>query len=131
MPERRPGRGRRMRFSSGKIFLLLIFFIPACGWLGSDANRLDITIRNEAAKLTDVSVIAGPDKFWWPEIEPDEKARVSLFVNKKFSPNVTLIYTLNGEKKTWESGNLTTDTDRVIELTVGPDGAVGKTIRPR
>ena len=115
-----------------KKFLLLpvlaILLMFGCNYYRSDVNKYVVNIKFSGGanveKLESISAIIGADKFWWTSLEAGEEKTVNLFSDKNAVNNLTLLYTLGGTQKTWESANYAENSDYRIKLTIDSEGSV-------
>lgn len=115
-----------------KKFLLLpvltVLLMFGCNYFRSDVNKYAVNIKfNGGAsgeKPESVSAVIGADKFWWSSIEAGEEKTVNLFSDKNAVNSLTLLYTLGGRQKTWESANFAENSDYQINLTIDSEGNV-------
>ena len=121
--------------SSGKIFLLSAFLgimTIGCSFFRTDVNEYIVAIKfvgNESAeRLENVSAIIGADKFWWESFQKNEKNTVTLSTKKNSSTNLTVLYTISGEKRSWESVEFSESDSYRIELEINASGDVKENI---
>lgn len=121
--------------SSGKIFLLSVFLgilMIGCNFFRSDVNEYVVTVKfvgDESGKrLENVSAIIGADKFWWASFDNNEENTVTLSTKKSPSTNLTLLYTISGEKRSWESDEFSESDSYRIKLEIDASGSVKEDI---
>jgi hypothetical protein len=121
--------------SGKKIFImlgLLAAFWSGCNYFRSDVNKYALTIKfapaNAEDKLEDVSAIVGADKFWWAEFRKGEEQKIDLFTKKNPDTNLTLLYSINGQKQTWESPSFSENGSYRINLEIDSKGGVKEKI---
>lgn len=85
--------------------IFFILFIAGCALLSSDSIKVNIEFASTTTfqKITDVSVIVGSDKFFWQEITAGEVETVTLMPGPNDDRQLTLLYTLDGQQKSWNS----------------------------
>lgn len=112
--------------------MLTSVFLTGCSFFRSNENKFAVSVKykadDSATELKNVSVIIGSDKFWWSDISSGEVKTVNLYTEKNIKANLTFIFEINGEKKTWESENFTENANYQIDLTVDSKGVVSKNI---
>lgn len=119
----------------GKIFLFSAFLSVltiGCNFFRTDVNEYVITVKfaggESGKRLENVSAIIGADKFWWTSFVKDEENTVTLSTKKNPSTNLTLLYTISGEKRSWESDEFSEIDSYRIKLEIDADGAVKENI---
>ena len=110
-------------------FLALIAGILS-GCSGRNTVSYNVTVvyasGNTDPALKNVKVIAGGDKFWWPEIEAGGERSVDLSTKKGSEPSVTLFYTLNDEERVFETRSIGSDGNFELRLEISSDGSVSE-----
>jgi len=115
-----------------KVFFVLpvlaIFIMFGCQYFRSDVNKYSVNVKFDGGangeKLEAISVIIGADKFWWTSFEANEEKSVNLFSDKNAVNNLTLLFTLGGKQKTWESANFAENADYRIDLKIDSIGNI-------
>jgi hypothetical protein len=108
--------------------VLTILLMFGCNYFRSDVNKYVVNIKFSGGvngeKPESVSAIVGADKFWWTSLEAGEEKTVNLFSDKNAVNNLTLLYTLGGKQKNWESANFAENSDYQINITIDSEGSV-------
>lgn len=106
---------------------LTILSMFGCYFFRSDVNKYIVKVRfNSGEKLENVSAVVGADKFWWTSFDAGEEKTVNLFSDKNAVNNLTLLYTLGGRQRTWESANFAENADYQINVTIDSAGNVAE-----
>jgi len=74
--------------------------------------------------ITDVKVIAGSDKFHWPRLASGEKDSVTLKPEPDDDRQLTLLFTIAGQQKSWTGPQVGNRVGYRLIMTIGPDGQV-------
>lgn len=115
--------------------LLTTALLFGCGLFRFNENKFAVNVKYQTdvkeAKLSNVSVIIGSDKFWWSDIKAGEEKNVNLYTEKNSFVNITLIYEINGEEMSWESEYFTVNSNYAVDLEVDSKGVVNKTIKSK
>ena len=64
--------------------------------------KINFKDTNPVDQITDISVIAGSDKDYIATLKAGESTTTRLRLNDEDDRQLTLLYTLNGEKKYWD-----------------------------
>lgn len=117
-----------MRPEAGIATALLCLTVVACGWHGEDGVQVELSFAGGPmqAPLTDVTVIAGGDKFRWGTVARDEPQRVTLSPGAQDDRQLTLLFRLNGDARVWEGPRLPAGTAYKLRAVVAPDGSVSE-----
>lgn len=117
--------------SGRKLFVMFAFLsvlLSSCNRFRSDVNEYVVTVRfvggESGSRMENVSAIVGSDKFWWAGFEKNEENTVTLFTKKNPSTNLTLLYTLNGSERSWESSDFSESDSYRISLEIDASGVV-------
>ena len=85
--------------------------LPGYRWFDPDVHKHLVNIRYLSATPsempTDVAVVAGDDKFWWPHVQVGQPRSVTLLVAKNAQTTLVLQFELGGTHHSWESDDLT------------------------
>ena len=66
-------------------------------------------------------MIIGSDKFWWPTLIPGEPESVTLYSEVTGKNQLDISFTIDGEKRLWQSHVYDQGADYKIEVTLAPD----------
>ena len=86
--------------------------------------KIKFTPNNKNAELKGVSAVIGADKFWWSDIAPGEEKIITLSTKNNPVISLVLLYSINGQKKDWESDNLQENADYRFFLEIDAEGVV-------
>lgn len=106
------------------ILLLLSFIIGGCRDTAKVIVSLEFQTDNNLPILENVSVISGGDKFHWHTLTANTETEVVLSPGIKSLPQLTLIYTLNGEKKYWEGPEIAMGIGFTIDIQITALGSI-------
>ena len=97
-----------------------------CGMWGNDTVKVRIlfTDTNSTRRLTDVSVIVGSDRFFWHNIVAGIVETVTLRPGARDDRQMTLLYTLDGQQKSWDSPKFDVGRGYRIEIKIDAHGTV-------
>jgi hypothetical protein len=126
--------GRRKVRKSRRALLvgaLVLAGLTAAWWLATrgyfvGGYDVDVQLRfvgGAPDSLADVVLIVGADKFSWGELLPDERVRITM-VPGLARPDVTLLFTLHGERIPWRGPELPYGTGYRIALDIDGHGQV-------
>jgi hypothetical protein len=106
--------------------LLVSMLSAGCWMMSNDTVRVKIifTDPNPAHRLTDVTVFSGGDKFSWPDIAAGEIETVTLGPGPTDNRQPILLYTLDGDRKSWDGPNVDMGKGYRIEIKIDAQGAV-------
>lgn len=117
--------------SAAKFFVMLAFLsvlISGCNFFKSDVNEYVVTVKfvgvESGSRLENVSAIIGADKFWWASFAENEENTATLYTKKNPSTNLTLIYTVNGSERSWESADFSEGEGYRVRLEIDAKGSV-------
>lgn len=86
--------------------------------------RILFTDTNSTRRLTDVSVIVGSDKFYWHNIVAGKVKTASLRPGARDDRQMPLLYTLDGQQKSWDSLKFDVERGFRIEIKIDAYGTV-------
>jgi len=106
--------------------LIVSSFSVGCGIWGDNTVKVKLvfTETNPARRLTDISVIVGSDKFFWRDLAAGKVETVTLMPGPRDDRQLTLLYTLDGEQKSWDSPKFDLGAGYRIEIKVNAHGTV-------
>lgn len=115
---------RSLRFTGFGIILCVL--LAGCRIWGSDTIKVSIRFDDPISghPLTNVSVIAGGDKFFWHRIPAGRVENVTLMPGAKDDRQLTLLYTLDGKTKSWEGPKIKAGAGYQIEINIDTAGVV-------
>ncbi|MCC6452863.1 MAG: hypothetical protein IT171_08205 [Acidobacteria bacterium] len=110
------------------VFLAAMIASLGLSCSGRDTTSYEVTVVFVSAKsdsaLRNVKVIAGSDKFSWPEIEAGSERSVDLSTEKGSERSITLFYTMNNEERVYETRSIGGDGNFKLRLEISGDGTV-------
>jgi hypothetical protein len=108
------------------LWLFVSSLSAGCGIWGNNTVKVRIlfTDANPTHRLTDVSVIVGSDKFFWHNIVAGIVETVTLRLGARDDRQMTLLYTLNGQQKSWDSPKFDVGRGYRIEIKIDAHGTV-------
>lgn len=108
------------------LWLFVGLLSAGCGVWGNDSVKVKIifTDTNPMRRLTNVSVIVGSDKYFWHHITTGTVETVTLMPDPKDDRQMTLLYTLDGKQKSWDSPKFNVGEGYRIEIKIDSDGAI-------
>lgn len=112
--------------------LFLLAIVASIGFSCSGGNTVSYNVTvvfapvNTDRTIKNVKVIAGSDKFSWPEIEAGGERSADLSTEKGSEPNVTLFYTVNNEERVFETSTIGSEGNFELRLEITGDGQVNE-----
>ena len=111
----------------GKALCLFVSVLSAgCSLWDNTAVKIKVTFAetNALQQLTDVTVFAGGDKFFWHYLDAGEVQTITLKPGHRNDRQLILIYWLDGEKKVWKGPKFNWGTGYRIEVNIDGRGNV-------
>lgn len=101
-------------------------FGAGCRVWGDDVVKIRIvfTETDPAKQLTDLAVFSGADKYSWYVLAAGEAKTINLLPGPRNNRQLVLLYTLDGEKKSWEGPKFPFGTGYRIEVKIDARGTV-------
>ena len=97
-----------------------------CSAVSEDAVSVTIsfTEKNPARQLTGLTLISGGDKYSWPILAAGETRNVNLMPGPRDDRQLTLLYYMEAERKSWEGPKIPVATGYRIDIKVDAAGSV-------
>jgi hypothetical protein len=92
---------------------------------GSDVHARLTVATDARSRISDVRLVAGSDKDWWPMVSPGESVRTALRTGGG-DTQLLVQFTLRGERMQWHGPALGEDAGYRIAVEVDGDGAVSE-----
>ena len=116
------------RFNAcGRALLLAVSLaLGGCRVLGNDVVKVKVIFAasSDVRAITDLSAIAGGDKSYWASLRPGTAANVNLLPGPEDDRQLTLLYTFDGEKRSWDGPKVGVGAGYRIEITIDAGGHV-------
>jgi hypothetical protein len=110
----------------GALAIACLVFWWEGGFLsGSDVQARLAVATNAPSAISDVRLVAGGDKKWWPTVSPGESVRTALRTGGG-DTQLLVQFTLRGERIQWRGPALGEDAGYRIAVEVDRDGAVSE-----
>jgi hypothetical protein len=108
------------------LYLLVSALSAGCCMWGNNPVKVKLafTETDPLRRLTDVSVIVGSDKFFWHDLSAGEVETVTLMPGPQDDRQLTLLYTMDGEQKSWDGPKFNLGTGYRIEIKVDARGTI-------
>jgi hypothetical protein len=105
---------------------MAVSFGTGCTAASDDAVRVTISFvaTDPATPLRDLTLISGGDKYSWPVLTAGETRNVNLLPGLRDDRQLTLLYTLQGRKKSWDGPRVAPTAGYRIEVKVDAAGNV-------
>ncbi len=102
------------------LWLLICTLIAGCGNWSNDTVKIRIvfTDNNPTHQLTNVSIVVGSDKYFWRTIAAGKVETVTLRPSATDDRQMTLLYTLEGQQKSWDGPKFDVGTGYRIEIKI-------------
>jgi hypothetical protein len=100
--------------------------MTGCHLLSEDAVSVEVAFVSPKGthQLTDLSLISGKDVFSRPYLDAGKKKSITLEPGPADDRRLTVLYTLDGIRKSWTGPQVTTGRGYRIELTIDDGGDV-------
>lgn len=106
--------------------LFLILTLAGCRVLGNDVVKVTVIFAAPGGdrQVTDLSAIVGSDKSSWPSLNGGAQKSVNLLPGPEDDRQLTLLYTFDGDKRSWEGPKIAAGAGYRIEITIDASGHV-------
>lgn len=86
--------------------------------------KIAFTDQTPAHQLANISVIVGSDKYFWHTIAAGKVETVTLRPGATDNKQLTLLYTLDGQQKSWDGPKVDVGAGYKIEIKIDAHGFV-------
>jgi len=111
---------------SVRVLLVLSLALAGCRVLGNDVVKVTVIFAASGGdrQVTELTAVVGSDKSSWPSLNAGAQKSVNLLPGPDDDRQLTLLYTVNGDKRSWDGPKIAAGAGYRIEITIDANGHV-------
>jgi len=115
-----------LRIGGQMAIALCLSALTGCNAWSNDGVEATVVFsgKDSAAEPSEVRVIVGSDKFYFGQLTAGGEDKVTLKPRPEDDRQLTLLFTLNGEQKSWDGPKFAMGVGYRIIMTIDPLGKV-------
>ena len=116
----------RFRTYAQRVLVLVSVACVGCGIWGNNVVKVRVIFAAPGSdrQLTNLSVIAGSDKYSWPSLAAGSDRNINLVPGPDDDRQLSFIYTFDGQQRSWDGPKFEAGIGYRLEITIDAKGSV-------